>query len=584
MLNKQIFAALTTALMLLSLSPIPAVFAADTLAATPVDSADEDAQIPCTDPGCDVDESIFVPPEESTTPTPAVEPTKPETPPQPEIQPEAQPKVQPETKPEQPKVTTEFKRPSPPFIQTKPAATELTPDITTELGGGGMQIPSVETTVVTPSAPPIVVSSAPVAAAVIPNPVDTSLIQASAQSGLNLVPGKSAAEVKATDEKIKNDATQKVQELLKKGTISEDEVKKTEKQIIRIERAFVRVAAIDDAAKQAGIDTSKKGLTSDDRLYQVNMMYNLPPKAPAKEVVAKIYGASSAADLGKTTTVSIHNNDALSSEGFTVLAGVVTSNSPYTLYLRGRNNDETPLATVISSPNDANKPKAVFAIDNIQIPNDGKYTIIVRKGAPPAKTTGFFSANTAYAAAQSDASKPVTVNMLKDTEVPSPVVKSLGGLPVTDTSNLKVVQSADGKVHISGTADVSTMVVGTFESAVFTSAMLADVDTGNFDIVSSEALLPGEHEVVIYATRPEEAAQSKPVKLRFSIISTAQAAAVETTPPQSVTTPAPVSPLSNIPVMPIAGVVAVALVITVVGVLARKKKTPKTNSKTNPKV
>lgn len=533
---KQIFATLTTALIVLSISPVSFVLAATT-------PLDEDAQVECSDPSCSIDENTATLDEEDVAPI--VEESQPKD--EPEPAPAPKPKPRPKPAP----------RPAPtPVVETseEPEPEPLEPEITEA---------TLEQESIPEEPEEVVVSTPPLSAAVAPDPLNTNLAQIEEESGLDLTPGKSNAEVEVIDNAIKNNAAQKVQELLTQG-VDPEEARKTGRQIIRTERAVVRVAAIDDVAKKNGIDTSAKGTTSDERLYQIAVLNGLNPKASNKEVEAKIYGAASSSAMAKTTTVSIRNNDSLSSEGFTALAAVPTANASYTIYMVGKNNTETALGTVTSSED----KKAVFALENLQIP-DGQYSIIVRKGAP-AKTSWFWQNNTAYAAARGEESKPVRVNMLKDTEVPAPVVKSLGGLAFTDTQNIKITQSADGKVHITGTADVSTMVVGTFKSAIFTSAMLADVDNGSFDIVSSEALAPGEHEVVIYATRPEEAAQSTPVKVQFSIVNTAEAASAENPTPQR--SSAPASPLSRIPVLPIAGVVGIALVLTIAGVLARKKK------------
>jgi hypothetical protein len=69
------------------------------------------------------------------------------------------------------------------------------------------------------------------------------------------------------------------------------------------------------------------------------------------------------------------------------------------------------------------------------------------------------------------------------------------------------------------------MVIGTFQSAVFTSAILADVSTGSFTVSSAKPLEGGDHEVVVYATKLDAGGiQSAPVKIKFNIVPTANAA------------------------------------------------------------
>ena len=46
----------------------------------------------------------------------------------------------------------------------------------------------------------------------------------------------------------------------------------------------------------------------------------------------------------------------------------------------------------------------------------------------------------------------------------------------------------------------------------------ADLEGGSFESVSPKSLDSGDHEVVLYADRPEEGTRSVPVKLRFTIV------------------------------------------------------------------
>ncbi len=179
-INKRIFAALTTALMVFSVSPVSTVFAENALAATT--PPDENAQVECSDPSCDIDESEAAPPE-------TAEPADTETSPEAEQPTEPKPVPAPAPKPRP--------KPAPLPVAPVPVIEAPVPEIAPEAVPEPEETPPEEASA--EEAPLVVVSAPPIGAAVAPDPVSTTLTQVEAQSGLSLAPGKSIAEVAATD-------------------------------------------------------------------------------------------------------------------------------------------------------------------------------------------------------------------------------------------------------------------------------------------------------------------------------------------------------------------------------------------------
>ncbi len=328
-----------------------------------------------------------------------------------------------------------------------------------------------------------------------------------------------------------------VQRELVKGGKSQEEANKTIQQEIKKKKVEKKIETIRQVAQKkynqkienVSQDTNGDGVTDE---VEVVLGLNPKEKAATTDVFSaaekKLYGVDNKkgndSQLEKRCTTSLTPGIKLASDGFSVLAAC-PRNKAYTLFAIDRNGKETALETKESSDNN----KMIFAIDTAF--EKGQYLFQVR----PANLTSYFPALAAYASVLNNdgtnvVSAPVLVNVVPTVDVPQPVVQSIEGVEVAGLSNISVTAGEDGKVRVSGVSDISTMVIGTFQSAVFTSAILADVTGGAFEVVSPRALTAGNHEVVIYATRPEESTQSKPVKLRFSLIPVAQAASGEGTP------------------------------------------------------
>ncbi|KKU78473.1 MAG: hypothetical protein UY05_C0058G0011, partial [Candidatus Peregrinibacteria bacterium GW2011_GWA2_47_7] len=258
-------------------------------------------------------------------------------------------------------------------------------------------------------------------------------------------------------------------------------------------------------------------------------------------------------------TLGIYAGYQLAADGSAILVACPSKNALYTLYVIDKMGKETAVATKQSSDDN----KMIFIVDKKF--DEGRYLFQVRKSPATAALSPF--AATAYAADKIEQSDPVLVKILQDTKVPLPTVKDIQGVDVSTVKNVSVAADKDGKIHVRGVADTFTMVIGTFSSAVFTSAMLADVASGSFDIASAVPLEPGQHEVVIYATRPEEGVQSAPVRIEFTLIATAQAAAIESKPSAS---PYVALTSGNTPF--IAGGVVLVLTVAVISVVRGRKK------------
>lgn len=171
----------------------------------------------------------------------------------------------------------------------------------------------------------------------------------------------------------------------------------------------------------------------------------------------------------------------------------------------------------------------------------------------------------------------IPVEIVDDTELSEPVVESIQDIEVAGVKNIEVTPTGDGRVKVTGSTDFDSAVIGTFSSAVFTSAMLADVETGAFELVSPKPLEKGDHEVVIYSTRPEKAVQSTPVKIKFRIVETANAASEEPVVIGGWDSVPPTRPAAEKTGFPMTGVAAgagVLIVLVGIGIFLKKKKNP----------
>ena len=170
-------------------------------------------------------------------------------------------------------------------------------------------------------------------------------------------------------------------------------------------------------------------------------------------------------------------------------------------------------------------------------------------------------------------SRAVLVEVVDKTDVAEPIVETIQNVNLTNLlRDIKVKTDSAGRITVTGRADIASTVIGNFQSAVFTSAILADVTTGSFQLTSSEPLPDGDHEVLLYATLPENNAQSKPVRVSFSIIETAQAADGESGRViTNQSTPESSEVSADFPLIPVATGVGIGLLV-LVGYLLHKRK------------
>lgn len=361
-------------------------------------------------------------------------------------------------------------------------------------------------------------------------------------------------------------------------------------------RAGFKIAAIRTIAENKyGVtiknhsDDSNNDGVSDEVAIQLGLDPKAKPLIKGLSIAeAKLYGATPEGFGKNKCTTNIYSGSKLSLNGGVVLAACPSQNTSYTLFAIDINGKETPLQTKMSSANN----KIVFAIGK-NLPA-GRYIFQVRKDKKPISDMPVWSwpISTAFAAEEApqgvvEKSDPVIVDIAQDSLIEKPLVQRVGNVDLGSTTNgangITITTSADGRVHIQGTADNTSTVVGTFSSAVFTSAMLADAASGSFEVTSSAPLEPGAHQAVIYATHPETGTQSEPVTVNFNIVGVAKAATEESINANTNLKGslggaldqhgAAAAPASSFPIVPVGIVVGIALLITVAGLMMRRKKT-----------
>lgn len=223
-------------------------------------------------------------------------------------------------------------------------------------------------------------------------------------------------------------------------------------------------------------------------------------------------------DANRPITMGVNNGSRLDRKGFTVLASGPRGQE-IELVAINRSGKERVLGSEVISENN----KALFAVDDTMEP--GYHVLQVRR----AKRFGSIFKNLGKASIlnahvnPSETGMVAVVEFIEETSITQPVIKNIQDVEISSVRDIKVNVDTTGKVKVTGSADIDALVIGTFQSAVFTSAILADVTTGLFEVNSAQALAVGEHEVTVYATNPRDGSQSKPVRVHFSIIETAQA-------------------------------------------------------------
>lgn len=390
-----------------------------------------------------------------------------------------------------------------------------------------------------------------------PEEVNLELVKQEAELAVKKVEAVERAEMRAAEaERVFKEEFKKAKEVSKRKLIA--------KASERRHRVVIR--------------DNKEGLKTDGVSYEaaVFLAPELPPTAAVaqqeKEVFAhpvekKLFGVpqNKTIDQLAKPTLGLQQGTKVATRGTAILAAAPEANKSYELHAI----DTSGRSRIVGKQMSSDNKKLVFTTSTLP---PGKYALQVRPVSPlSARFPYFASTLNAGAGAASD---PVLIEAKSDPGIPQPVVESIEGLAITGLRDIQVESGADGKVTVSGSSDVTTMVIGTFSSAIFTSAMLADVDTGRFEVVSPRALEAGDHEVVIYASRPEEATQSVPVKVKFRLIQAAKAAVPQIVEPV-ITEPAASRSSAQEKRFPLAaflGFGGLAVLLIAIGVFLKKSK------------
>lgn len=337
-------------------------------------------------------------------------------------------------------------------------------------------------------------------------------------------------------------------------------------------------------ASRKTIASAKQGVRERGVSDEVAVLYGFQPDAQltkketetfSSPVEKKLFGVPSTKtiDQVKKPTLGLTHGSKIGERGAALLATCPTKNAVFELHAIDAKGVDRSVAKQTCSENN----KLVLSVPALP---SGNYAFKV-KPISPSPISWFFPSfastlNADTPAGVSEESDPVLVSVVSDPGVPQPIVESIEGVNIAGLRDIQISAGTDGKVTVSGSSDITTMVIGTFSSAVFTSAMLADIDTGRFEVVSPRALEAGTHEVVIYATRPEESAQSVPVKLRFNLIGVAKAEApaeIEVVSPGELPVIShPSAPEKKFPLVPVLAFGGLAVLLIGIGIFLKKNK------------
>ena len=153
---------------------------------------------------------------------------------------------------------------------------------------------------------------------------------------------------------------------------------------------------------------------------------------------------------------------------------------------------------------------------------DGTYTITVEQIEEPDIVDELFTP--AHAQEEDDEpkliSEPVTIIIDRTNDVTSPTPKLLDDQEITPEilmENLRVEIENDQPV-LRGNTVFRHKVVATWQSVVFSSALIADSSAGEFEIKPQRKLAEGNHEVEVQAIHPSTGAVSEKVRIPFVVV------------------------------------------------------------------
>lgn len=373
-------------------------------------------------------------------------------------------------------------------------------------------------------------------------------------------------ELKDVENEVIRDEAQlilKVRGGLSSGTLSKKEAQQTvQKERLTLKRKKIALIVKKVAKKKYNQDIAdnKQDTNNDGSSDEAAVVLGVDPQEPAHEtadftpVEKKIYRT------GRRITTNIRTGDRLSLKGATALVSC-PANERIELYTIDASGKRQVLETKTCSSNG----KAVFTIGKGKLQR-GKYVFLA--GRSNALSMRYPMMASVLSTALGETSEPAVVDVVEATGIAEPVVESIEGVNVGSVRDIRVSAGEDGRITVSGSSDIDAMVIGTFESAVFTSAMLADIENGYFEITSGKRLDPGSHEVVIYANKPDENTQSPPVKVRFSIIPVAVAAPLQSKPEN----PTRSAAQEKFPIIPVAAGAGVLTLLIIAGKILTNKR------------
>ncbi len=116
-------------------------------------------------------------------------------------------------------------------------------------------------------------------------------------------------------------------------------------------------------------------------------------------------------------------------------------------------------------------------------------------------------------------SSPIRIVVDSQIAIKAPTPTKLDNATITNDvilQNLRL-EIQNNKPTLVGTTDVGNQVIAIWKSVVFTSALIADSATGEFQIQAPNELQPGDHHVFVYAVRPEDQSISETIRIPFVI-------------------------------------------------------------------
>ena len=252
-----------------------------------------------------------------------------------------------------------------------------------------------------------------------------------------------------------------------------------------------------------------------------------------------------------------------------VISGVAPKGTVVEIFLIDGKGQKQLLGTVTATDNN----RFIFKQGGEDV-SSGDYLLYVQEVSSPSVPSASILPSASAQGTEVKRSQTVVIGVAKaeELEVSPPELKQIADKELDQNVFLRSlrVDITDNRPVLRGIAPLGTTVVANWESALFSSAIIAGVEGGLFESVSPTTLDVGEHDVVVYAKSSGKKITSESVGLGFRITEKGEVIVEDAVTPDTAVPTETVA--KNSYMIPGVAIAAVLLLILVILALKRRKK------------